>query len=147
MLSEAKKRKISTRGEDLQLQLLAEAEDLTAAVGEKPTATSRERDFSISAVTYCNERRVCYSGRLPQRATRSLKRVKEKPSPVRVILGRISRPIIKIKMGRRIEVCIQGSRRFHSTEVWDQRKETTEYLDRSIMCTLVFFLFPSLNTS
>ena len=48
VLSKANKRKISTRGEDLLLQLLAKAEDLTTAegkvitkVGEEPATMSR----------------------------------------------------------------------------------------------------------
>ena len=64
MLGEAKKRKISIRGEDLLLWLLAKAEDLTVAAGEvtteareepvamskgakEGTVTFREGDFSI----------------------------------------------------------------------------------------------------
>ena len=63
VLGEAKKRKISTKGEDLLLLVPTAAEDLTIAkgketaeAGEQPTTTSREGDFSISTFT-CHNRR------------------------------------------------------------------------------------------
>ena len=68
VLGEAKKRKISTRGEDLLQQLPVATEDLTTAAGEVTieagehlTATSKKGDFSISAVTHCSERQARYS--------------------------------------------------------------------------------------
>ena len=67
-----------------------------------------------------------------------------KPSLIRVILGGISRGE-ENKDRRNMRLTYGG--RFQSIEVWDLRKETTEGLDRIIMCTLVFFLFPFLNTS
>ena len=76
VLGEAKKRKISTKGEELLLQLLVAVKDITAEAGEEPVAmsrgankgtaarynelqpatTSREEDFSILAVTHCSRR-------------------------------------------------------------------------------------------
>ena len=62
VLGEAKKRKISTRGEDLLLQLPTATGEVTAEAGEQPAATSREGDFSILAITHRNGRLVNYSG-------------------------------------------------------------------------------------
>ena len=63
VIGEAKKRKSSTRGEELLLLLPAATEDLTVAegkviveAGEQPSATSRKGYFSISTITPRNGR-------------------------------------------------------------------------------------------
>ena len=80
VLCEAKKRKISIRGEDLLLQLLAAVGEVTAEAGEQLAATSKEGDFSILAVTRRSGRRARYSERPLQWATRSLQRIEENPT-------------------------------------------------------------------
>ena len=71
------KQQISTRGEDLLLQLPAAAGEVTAEAGEQPAAMLKEGDFSILAVTRCSRRRARYNGRPLQLTTRSLQRVEE----------------------------------------------------------------------
>ena len=98
MFGEAKKRKINTRGEGLLLQLPAEAE-------EEPVAMSRGAKEGTAA--HCNVQRWRFLAyhQLPATAEDEPATAgnaiaaagRGKPSLVRVILGKLSRPDIKRK--------------------------------------------------